>query len=116
VFGATKTKNRGDTKPTYPDNYPLDNLHNFIEDYNSVIKFFHNHHALKTQLSELQKTMNVRTPVKAALTRWGTIKDMAKTPLQSEQHLHATVMTHDFVQKTVTQKEQWKSMRDTITD
>lgn len=47
VFGATKTKKRGDTKPTYPDGYPFDDLHNFIEDCNDIVKFFHNHHAPK---------------------------------------------------------------------
>jgi hypothetical protein len=37
--------------------------------------------------------------------RWGTIKNMAKTLLQSEQHLHVIVMTHDFVQGIAAQKE-----------
>jgi hypothetical protein len=36
---------------------------------------------------------------------WGTIKDMAKTLLQSEQHLHAIVTAHNFVQGTAAQKE-----------
>jgi hypothetical protein len=47
VFGAMKSKKCGDTEPTYPNNYPFNNLHNFIEDCNGVVKFFHNHHAPK---------------------------------------------------------------------
>jgi hypothetical protein len=43
--------------------------------------------------------------VKATPTRWGMIKDMAKTLLQSKQHLHMIVMTCDFIQATVAQKE-----------
>ncbi len=81
VFEATKTKKRGDTEPTYPDNYLFNNLHDFIRDCNNVVKFFHNHHVPKAQFSELQKTTNARALVKAALTCWGTIKDMAKTLL-----------------------------------
>jgi hypothetical protein len=116
VFGATKTKKHGDTKPTYPDSYPFNNLHDFIEDCNGVVKFFHNHHAPKAQFNELQKTTSTQALVKAALTRWGMIKDMVKTLLQSEQHLHAIITTCDFVQGTTTQKEQKKAVRDTITD
>jgi hypothetical protein len=40
------------------------------------------------------------------------IKDMAKTLLQSEQHLHAIVTACDFVQGAAKRK----AMRDTITD
>jgi hypothetical protein len=111
----TKTKKHGDTEPTYPDGYLFDDLHDFIEDCNDVVKFFHNHHAPKAQLSELQKTTNVRALVKAAPTCWGTIKDMAKTLLQSKQHLHAIVTARDFVQGTDAQKEQRKAVRDTVT-
>ncbi len=105
VFRATKTKKRGDTEPMYPDGYPFDDLHDFIENCNDVVKFFHNHHAPNTQFSELQKTTSTRGLVKAALTRWGTIKDMAKNLFQSEQHLHAIVTTCNFVQGTAAQKE-----------
>jgi hypothetical protein len=41
---------------------------------------------------------------------------MAKTLLQSEQHLHVIVMVHDFVQRTIAQKEQWKVVCDMVTD
>jgi hypothetical protein len=51
-----KTKKCGDAEPMYLDDYSLDNLHNFIEDCNNVVNFFHNHHAPKAQFSELQKT------------------------------------------------------------
>ncbi len=84
VFEVTKTKKCGDTEPTYPDGYSFDDIHDFIEDCNDVVKFFHNHHAPKVKLSELQKTTSARALVKAAPTHWGTIKDMAKTLLQSE--------------------------------
>jgi hypothetical protein len=56
VFKAMKTKKCGDAEPMYLDDYSLDNLHNFIEDCNNVVNFFHNHHAPKAQFSELQKT------------------------------------------------------------
>jgi hypothetical protein len=46
--------------------------------------------------------------VKAGPMRWGAIKDMAKTLLQFEQHLHAIVMARDFVQGTTAQKEHRK--------
>lgn len=54
--------------------------------------------------------------MKVAPTRWGMIKDMAKTLLQSEQHLHAIVTACDFVQGTATQKEQGKAVHDMVTD
>jgi hypothetical protein len=47
VFGVTKTNKRGDTEPMYLDGYPFDDLHDFIKDYNDVVKSFHNHHVLK---------------------------------------------------------------------
>jgi hypothetical protein len=116
VFKTTKTKKRGNTKPMYPDIYLFDYLHDFIEDCNDVVKFFHNHHAPKVQLSELQKTTSVQALVKATPTRWGTIKDMAKTLLQSEQHLHAIVTACNFVRRMAAQKEQRKAVRDMVTD
>jgi hypothetical protein len=58
MFGVTKTKKRGDIEPTYPDGYPFDDLYDFNEDFNDVVKFFHNHHSPKAQFSELQNTMS----------------------------------------------------------
>jgi hypothetical protein len=43
--------------------------------------------------------------VKVAPMCWGMIKDMAKTLLQSEQHLHVIITAHDFIQGTAVQKE-----------
>ena len=116
IFGATKTKQRGIREATYPDGYPFEILHDFVEDCKNVVKLFHNHHILKAQLCDRQNFNGFPMPQRAVPTRWGTIQAMAKTLLASERHIYALVSGRNFIQGTASQKAQRSEVRTTVTD
>ncbi len=76
VFAATKTKKAGQVEATYPDQYPFELMLEFIAYYKDVVKYFHNHHAAKVHLQDLQFSTGVRTFVRVAPTCLGTIQAM----------------------------------------
>ena len=116
IFGATKTKQRGIREATYPDGYPFEILHDFMEDCKNVVKFFHNHHIMRAQLCDLKNFNGALILQRAVPTRWDTIQAMAKTLLASERHIYALVSGRNFIQRTASQKAQWSEVRTTITD
>ena len=105
IFVARRTKKPGDSEPSYPIDYPFEDLLENVEDYKDVVKFFHNHHVVKVQLQEAQKVAGVWSLARAAPTRWGTIQDMCKTIIDSERALHAIVTARDFIVGTTAQKQ-----------
>jgi hypothetical protein len=116
IFCATKTKKAGSTEPTYPVDYPFEDMLMFINECKDIVKFFHNHHVAKAQLQEMQKTTGARALVRSCPTRWGTIQQTCKTLLASEQHLHAIVSARDFIKGTAAQKKERQDVKDTITE
>ncbi len=116
IFCATKTKKAGSTEPTYPVDYPFEDMLMFINECKDIVKFFHNHHVAKAQLQEMQKTTGARALVRPCPTRWGTIQQTCKTLLASEQHLHAIVSARDFIKGKTAQKKERQDVKDTITD
>ena len=69
IFAARKTKIPGNSEPSYPIDYPFEDLLELVEDCKDVVKFFHNHHVVKAQLQEAQKVAGVRPLARAAPTR-----------------------------------------------
>ena len=111
----TKTKKARDAEPTYPINYPFEELLDFIAMCKSVVKLFHNSHILKAQLEAEQAKAGVRVLVRPASTRWGTIKGCCETLLMSERILHAVVTARDFIKGTAAQKAERTRIKDVIT-
>ncbi|KAH6593552.1 hypothetical protein BASA50_007266 [Batrachochytrium salamandrivorans] len=100
IFAATKTKKAGNTEATYPIGYPFQEMLEFIVDCRDVVKMFHNHHVVKAQLQELQRTTKSRVLVRPVPTRWGTIQQMCQRLLDSESHLHTISFARDFIKGT----------------
>jgi len=71
---AIKTKKADDVESTYPLDYPFEHLLDFIVDCKDIVKLFRNNHVLKAQLDGFQKIAGVRSLIRPAPTRWGTIK------------------------------------------
>ncbi|KAJ1340194.1 hypothetical protein BSLG_005187 [Batrachochytrium salamandrivorans] len=69
IFAATKTKKTSNTEATYPIGYPFQEMLEFIVDCRDVVKMFHNHHVVKAQLQELQRTTKSRVLVRPVPTR-----------------------------------------------
>jgi Protein of unknown function (DUF 659)/hAT family C-terminal dimerisation region len=97
IFGATKTKKAGEAIPTYPTNYPFENLLEFVSSVKDLVNYVRNHHALKAKLSELQKLNGGHELAKACATRWGSIKKMCESVLSNEPSLHTIVSDRYFV-------------------
>jgi Protein of unknown function (DUF 659)/hAT family C-terminal dimerisation region len=116
IFAATKTKRNGAIEATYPTGYPFEDMLMFTAGCRDIVKFFHNHHIVKAQLLELQKTTNAKALIRPAPTRWGTIQGMCSTLLDSESHLHAMVSAREFIKGTATQKAERMQLKDIITD
>ena len=115
IFAATKTKKNGDIEATYPIGYPFQEKLEFIVDYKDIVKLFHNHHDVKVQPQELQKTTNTQALVYIAPTCWGTIQQMCQSLLDSESHLHAISSARDFIKGTVAQQAECQKAKDVIT-
>ncbi|KAH9272026.1 hypothetical protein BASA83_005613 [Batrachochytrium salamandrivorans] len=79
-------------------------------------KMFHNHHVVKAQLQELQRTTESRVLVRQAPTRWGTIQQMCQRLLDSESHLHTTSSARDFIKGTAAQQAERQKVKDIIAD
>lgn len=114
IFAATKTK-RGHNEATYPDNYPFESLLEFAKSCKAVVKFFHNHHVVKAQLSKEQEARKLPQLIAPAPTRWGTLEGCFKSLLHSENILHSIVSGRDFITGTRQQKEERGILRDIIT-
>ncbi|KAH6569979.1 hypothetical protein BASA60_008002 [Batrachochytrium salamandrivorans] len=84
IFAATKTKKTSNTEATYPIDYLFQEMLEFIVDCRDVVKMFHNHHVVKAQLQELQRTTKSRVLVRPVPTRWGTIQQMCQRLLDSK--------------------------------
>ena len=115
VFGSTKTKQRGIREATYPDGYPSEIMHDFVDDCNNVVKSFHNHHILKAQLCDLQNSDGGHAP-ESGTNPLGTIQGMAKTLLASERQLYALVSWRNFIQEIESQKVQRAEVSTTVAD
>ncbi|KAH6569974.1 hypothetical protein BASA60_007997 [Batrachochytrium salamandrivorans] len=116
IFAATKTKKASNTEATYPIDYSFQEMLEFIVDCRGVFKMFHNHHVVKAQLQELQRTIKSRVLVRPVPTRWGTIQQMCQRLLDSESHLHTTSSERDFIKGTAAQQTERQKVKDIITD
>ena len=54
LFATTKTKIDGSNVAIYPMGYPFEDMLLFTEYCKEVVKFFHNYHAIKVKLNQLQ--------------------------------------------------------------
>lgn len=116
IFAATKTKKPGALENTFPEGYPFESMLWFINDCKDVVKFFHNHHAVKAQLQEAQAAAGLRALAKAAPTRWGTIQAMCQSILDSERQLHTIVSARNFVTGTAAQKAERERIKTIISN
>ncbi|KAH6586484.1 hypothetical protein BASA50_000439 [Batrachochytrium salamandrivorans] len=116
IFAATKTKKASNTEATYPIDYSFQEMLEFIVDCWDVVKMFHNHHVVKAQLQELQRTTKSRVLVRPVPTRWGTIQQMCQRLLDSESHLHTTSSARDFIKGTAAQQAERQKVKDIIAD
>jgi Protein of unknown function (DUF 659) len=58
IFAATKNKKTGNIETTYPISHLFQEMIEFIVDCKDIVKLFYNHHVVKAQLQEFQKTTN----------------------------------------------------------
>ena len=70
IFSATKTVcPRGSGNPaSYPDDYPFEDLLEFVLSCKEVVTFFHNHHVLKAKLKSALESAKLKALVTMALT------------------------------------------------
>ncbi|KAH9275445.1 hypothetical protein BASA83_002219 [Batrachochytrium salamandrivorans] len=116
IFAATKTKKASNTEATYPIDYSFQEMLKFIVDCWDVVKMFHNHHVVKAQLQELQRTTKSRVLVRPVPTRWGNTQKMCQRLLDSESHLHTTSSARDFIKRTAVQQAERQKVKDIIAD
>ena len=111
IYAATKTKKGCSNVATYPVGYPFENMLQFAEDCKEVVKFFHNHHAIKAKLNQLQQQSNIKALVSPALTCWGSLEGCFQSILVNETHLHMIVSAQDFASSNAKQKESGRASR-----
>ena len=118
IFGATKTKKRGESVATFPVGYPFESLLIFAESCKDVVKFFHNHHAVKVRLRGMQLRESLPMLIKPAPTRWGSLQQCFSSILKSEKLLFSIVSERDFVPaaQTAALKSESTRIKDIITD
>jgi hypothetical protein len=109
------TKPRLIIEATYPIGYPFQKMLEFIVDCKDIVKLFHNHHVVKAQLQELQKTTNAQALVCPTPTCWGTIQQMCQSLLDSESHLHKISSARDFIKGTAALQVECQKVKDVIT-
>jgi hypothetical protein len=116
IFAATKTTKAGENAPTFPNNYPFQTMYEFADECKDSVKFFYNHHAVKSKLNDLQK--NARVPYLSipAPTRWGSIQKFFQTLLQSEQLLYSIVTERNFVFGSVSQRVDRERIKTIVTE
>ena len=117
IFAATKTKRgRGSAVALYPDGYPFEQLLKFALACKEIVKFFHNHHVEKAQLTKALKDAKLNNLQAPAPTRWGTLLKCFETLLAAENILNEAVTKRDFIEGTARQKQTRKMVRETVTD
>jgi hypothetical protein len=104
IFGASKTKKRGEVEATFPDGYPFEEMFDFVGDVKALVNFFIHHHHVKAALMEAQQSAVIIALSRSAPTRWGTIQDMCQTVLDSERLIHAITAARNYVSGTAKQK------------
>ncbi|KAI2507919.1 transposase [Fragilaria crotonensis] len=114
IFGASKTKKRGEAAATFPDGYPFEEMFDFVDGVKALVNFFIHHHQVKAQLMEAQQSAGVRALSRSAPTRWGTIQDMCQTVLDSERLIHAITAARDFVSGSTKQKADRMRLKDLV--
>jgi hypothetical protein len=115
TFAATKTKKAGLPEPTYPEGYPFEEMLQLAVDCKDLVKFFHNHHVMKTRLTQMQMADKLCALKQPASTRWGTLQQCFKTILDSERLIYSITTERDFIAGTVKQKAVRQHLRDIVT-
>lgn len=101
---------------TYPVDYPFEDMPLFINKCKDIVRFFHNHHVIKTQFKEMQRASDAQSLVYPCPTCWSTIEQTCKTLLTSEQHIHVIVSARDFMKGMVVQVKECTKVKETITN
>jgi hypothetical protein len=73
IFNATKTKCSREIA-TYTDDYPFQDLLEFVVDCRELVSFFHNHHAENSRLSQALDKEKLKMLQIPAPTRWERFK------------------------------------------
>jgi Protein of unknown function (DUF 659) len=105
ILAASKTRKTGESEATYPNGYPFVPLVKFSSDCKYVVKFFHNHHAVKAKLIDKQRLENAPVLSKPVLTRWGSFQKCFESLLKSETILFEIVTKRDFIADTAVQSQ-----------
>jgi hypothetical protein len=114
IFAASKTKKAGQLEATYPDDYPFEEMLQLAADCKDLVKFFHNHHVMKTKLTQMQAVNNLNALAQPAPTRWGTLQQCFKTILNSERIIYSIVSERDFVVGTTKQKAERLRLKNIV--
>jgi len=114
IFAASKTKNAGQLEATYPDDYPFEEMIQLAIDCKDLVKFFHNHHVMKTKLTQMQSANSLKAQAQPAPTRWGTLQQCFKTILDSERIIYSIVSKRDFVAGTAKQKAERLRLKNIV--
>jgi Protein of unknown function (DUF 659) len=85
ILYPSKRKKANEPVATFPIGYPFSDLFTFTDNCKEVVKFFHNHHAVKAKLKEAQQHAKVSMLVKPAPTRWGSMLKCFESLLKSEK-------------------------------
>ena len=91
IFAATKTKKPGQLEPSYPNGYPFEEMLQLAADCKDLVKFFNNHHVMKTKLRQMQVSEKVTALALPAPTRWGSLKQCFQSILDSERIIYTIV-------------------------
>jgi hypothetical protein len=95
---------------------PFDELIQFMLDSKEMVKFFKNHHIVKSCLEDEQKVQKVKRLALPGETRWGSLLRMFQNNLASANALHKIVNERDFVTSvtTIEAREQRMKIKDFV--
>lgn len=114
IFAATKIKKPGEVEPTYPNDYPFEEMLQLAVDCKDLVKFFNNHHAMKTKLKQMQQADKLIALAQPAPTRWGTLQQCLQSILDSESLIHTIVCERNFIAGTQKQKQERQRLKDIV--
>lgn len=114
IFAATKTKKPGYLEPSYPNGYPFEEMLQLAADCKDLVKFFNNHHVMKTKLRQMQVSEKVTALALPAPTRWGSLKQCFQSILDSERIIYTIVGERNFLVGTRKQIQERQRLKDVV--
>jgi hypothetical protein len=109
ILYPPKRKKANEPVETFPIGSPFSDLFTFTDNCKEVVKFFHNHHAVKAKLKEAQQHAKVSMLVKPAPTRWGSRLKCFESLLKSEKSCFRSSPSEILFLLQALQRRKWSA-------